>query len=85
MVFRRPLATAVVAGSIASNRTASQMQAAQRNQQIDAGIQQQSKEMSYFDMRIMTLEQKIVVQDNRIAMLEQQIQQLMNAAAIAAK
>jgi len=61
------------------------MQAAQRNQQIDAGMNQQNKELSNIDMRIMSLEQKIVMQDNRIATLERQIQQLINAAAIAAK
>jgi len=80
MVFRRPLATAVVVGAVASNRTASKMQAAQRNQQIDAGMNQQMKDMHSIDIRIVTLEQKIQMQDNRIAMLEQQIQLLLNAA-----
>jgi len=85
MAFRRrPLATAMVLGGVAhaaSNRTAAQMQASQRNQMVDTELNQQSKQQQEMEFRIMSLEQKVLQQDATIAKLEQEIQRLLMAAA----
>jgi len=84
MVFRRPLATAMVVGGVAhmaSNRTAAQMNAQQRNQTVDMELNQSAKQQQELEYRIMTLEQKITMQDTKIAKLEQQIQQLLMTTA----
>jgi len=84
MFRRRPLATALVVGGVAhaaSNRTASQMQAAQRSQMVDMELNASAKQQQELEFRIMSLEQKVLQQDAKIDKLEQQIQQLLMAAA----
>jgi len=80
MVFRRPLATAVVVGGaahMASNRTANQIYSQQRSQQVDATMNETQVRLQDAEVKIMQLEQKIAMQDNRIAVLERQIEKLM--------
>jgi len=62
---------------MASNRTAEQIYAQQRSQQVNASMNEQGVRMHDAEMKILQLEQKIMMQDDRIAALERQIEKLM--------